>query len=335
MKATPKKAGYHMPAEWEPHEGSWLAWPKNLDTFPRGILEYVEEIYVKIIQELQKHEKVFLLVDDISCEERVHKKLQSTKNIIFKHIKSVDVWTRDYAPIFVKNRNGKIAAIKWIFNAWGNKYNDLKADDETGNKIAKDAGVPVFRPGIILEGGSIDTNGKGILLTTEQCLLNKNRNKDLRREQIESYLREYLGVEKIIWLKQGIAGDDTDGHVDDFARFVSEDTVVCCVEEDPKDENYKPLKENFELLKKSGLHVVKLPMPDPVEMDGRRLPASYANFYIANDVVLTPIFNQKKDSIALEIIQRLFRDRKVIGIYASYLVYGFGGIHCITQQQPR
>lgn len=332
-----------MPAEWEPHEGTWISWPKDQDTFPVGkIRDGAEKTFSLMVKALQQHEKIFLIVNDAEAEAHVRKKLSEydTKadNILFHHIKSVDVWTRDYAPIFVKNRDGKLVATRWIFNAWGNKWADLLPDNETGNRIAETVrtmGMQIFRPEIVLEGGSIDTNGKGVFLTTEQCLLNKNRNPHLTRTQIESYLRDYLGAERVIWLKEGVAGDDTDGHVDDFARFVNENTVVCAMEDDPKDENHAPLKENFDLLKRTGLNVVALSMPRRIDCPDRRLPVSYANFYIGNGVVLLPVFDDPNDAKAKNILQVLFQDRKVIGIPAVDLVYGYGGIHCATQQQPK
>ena len=337
---TPKQLGYTMPAEWERHEGTWISWPKDPDSFPDKIIGKVEKVYFQMIGALQQNEKVFLLVNDGKWEDKVREKLSkanvSTKNIIFHHIKSVDVWTRDYAPIFVINKKvKKIAVTKWIFNAWGEKWEPLMPDNESGEEIAKKSGLDVFRPNIVLEGGSIDVNGKGKLITTEQCLLNKNRNPHLSRSQIEDYLKNYIGVDNIIWLKEGIAGDDTDGHVDDIVRFVNDNTVVCAVEDDPKDENYKVLKENFEILKKTGLNVIALPMPKKISIPERRLPVSYANFYLGNNAVLLPIFNDKNDQKAISILQKCFPDRKVVPIYARDLVYGYGGIHCATQQQPK
>lgn len=337
MNIAPKDLGYRMPAEWESHEGTWLSWPKDPDTFPPGIIEYVEKTYAKIINELSRYEKVFLLVNDEEWEKKAREKIgidsEENKNVIFKHIKTVDVWTRDYAPVFVKNKSN-IAAVKWNFNAWGNKYEELKKDNEAGEKIAEEACTEIFKPGINLEGGSIDCNGKGAIITTEQCLLNENRNKELNKKQIEKYLQDYLGADKIIWLKKGIKGDDTDGHIDDIARFVNENTIVCSVEENEKDDNYKVLRENLQILEKTDFKVVELPMPEQIKMGKRRLPATYANFYIANKIVLVPEFGQESDKKAINILQKLFPERKVIGVPAIHLTYGFGGIHCITQQQP-
>lgn len=342
---TPFQLGYRMPAEWEEHEATWISWPKDPDSFPDEILPEVEKTYLKIIEALHKNETVNILVDDEYYEKKVKSLLESnkigTKNIVLHRILTADVWFRDYGPIFISKMANKkdIAFTHWEFNAWGNKYEDLKHDTHIPEKMPISK-FKKFKAPIVLEGGSIDVNGLGTCLTTEQCLLNKNRNPHLSREQIEQHLKNYLGATKIIWLKEGIAGDDTDGHVDDLARFVSSDTVVCAVEEDKKDANYKALKANLELLKKAkdqdgnALKVIQLPMPKAVVYKGQRLPASYTNFYIANNTILIPIFNDENDTKALEIIQKLFPDRKAIGINCRELVYGFGAIHCITQQQP-
>ncbi len=340
MTKKPKNLRYRMPAEWEKHEATWLTWPKDPDTFPKGIIEQVEEAYIKIISILTKGEKVNLLVDDKETENKVLSMLPSKENVFIRHIKSADVWVRDYGPIFIK-KNNEIAATKWIFNSWGNKYRELLMDNETGMQIAKFTKKKIFEPGIVLEGGSIETNGLGTCITTEQCLLNKNRNPKLSKEDIEEYLKDNLGFENFIWLKDGIGGDDTDGHVDDIARFVNKNTVVCMVEENKNDENYKNLKENFEMLKKSRdqdgkkINVISIPMPRKIEIPERRLAASYANFYIGNAAVLVPAFNDKNDKKAISIIGKFFPGKEVVGIDCKDLVYGYGGIHCITQQQPK
>jgi agmatine deiminase len=330
-----------MPAEWEKHEATWLSWPKDPLTFPGNIIERVEQIYVQMIEALKVGERIDLLVDDDKTEDRVAS-LISMKNVRLHKIKSADVWMRDYGPIFVRNSK-KVVATKWIFNAWGRKYDELLKDNSSGSEICKVTNFQVYEPNIVLEGGSIDTNGEGTCLTTKQCLLNKNRNPKLKMDTIENYLHDYLGFTNIIWLSEGIVGDDTDGHVDDIARFVSKDTVVCMIENDKKDEkNYADLKLNYELLKKSKdqdgtpLKIVPMEMPDILKTeDGGRLPASYANFYIGNAVVLVPVFgNEKKDDKALSIMEELFPSRKILGINCRELVFGFGGIHCVTQQQP-
>ncbi len=342
----PFKLGYIMPAEWERHEGTWLAWPKNQESFPGEILPEVEKTYIEMIGTLHKQERVNLLVDDENSEKRVHALLKSSgvtgENILFHRIATVDVWFRDYGPIFIARKGQKgaeIAYTRWAFNAWGDKYDDLKKDSEIPGKIPL-KGIKGFKVPIVLEGGSIDINGLGALLTTEQCLLNKNRNPNLSREEIEKYLHDYLGATHIIWLKRGIEGDDTDGHIDDLARFVNKNTVLVALEKDKEDGNYFALRENFDLLQRAKdqdgnrLNVVTLPMPRPVVYNGSRLPASYTNFYIANRTVLVPVFNDPSDSEALGTIQKLFPERKVIGINCRAMVYGFGAIHCATQQQP-
>jgi agmatine deiminase len=253
-----------------------------------------------------------------------------------------DVWIRDYGPTFIRNPAlEKTAMVRWDFNAWGGKYDDQIADGRVAGDMNRWLDLPVFLPGIILEGGSIDTNGRGTILTTRSCLLNPNRNPKLTRDEIEDYLKEDLGATKIIWLNRGVAGDDTDGHIDDLARFVSPGTVVCAYEDNPADENYAALKENYEILKgatdqeNKPLTVIKLPMPDPVVYDGERCPASYTNFYIGNTVVIVPVFDDPHDETALAIIRDLFPDRTVVGVNARAMVEGSGTFHCATQQQPR
>jgi agmatine deiminase len=338
MEETPYSLGYRMPAEWEPHEATWLSWPKDPTTFPRGMIEKVEWTYVKMIDELSGGERVNLLVEDDATEKRASGMLKSISKVAFHHIHSVDVWIRDYGPIFVKN--GSIAATKWIFNAWGNKYEDLLADNQTGFQVAGTSGTRTFEPRMVLEGGSIDVNGLGSCLATTQCLLNKNRNPSLDAAGMATFLKEYLGVTNLIWLESGIAGDDTDGHVDDIARFVSPNRVICMIEEDREDENYSALLSDVRLLQRAEdqkgerLIVDPIPMPRKIEAPDGRLPASYANFYIGNVVVLVPTFNDERDKIALKKLEELFPDRRVVGISCEALVYGFGGIHCVTQQQP-
>jgi agmatine deiminase len=264
--------------------------------------------------------------------------------VVFHTSKSADVWIRDYGPIFVK-RTGRgsasVAATKWKFNSWGNKYDDLLMDDATGSEIARSAGLKTFETGVVLEGGSIDANGRGTLLTTEQCLLNKNRNPQLGKAKLEELLHDFLGVSSFVWLERGIEGDDTDGHVDDVARFVDENTVVCMTEEDPGDANHEVLERNQAILKghrdEQGrrLEVVPIAMPREIGADGGRLPASYANFYIGNSAVLVPVFGDAKgDSDALEALSEFFHGRKMVPVDCRALVYGLGGIHCVTQQQP-
>lgn len=340
-RKIPSDLGYRMPAEWERHEAIWLAWPHDSTTFPK--VEEVEKTYVQIIKYIHESEKVNLFVKDTSMKEKVSLLLKQSEvdpsKIQFYQFDYADVWFRDYGPIFIVDGCKKLAMVQWVFNTWGQKYEDLLKDCQIPQMINQKLGLNCFNPNIVLEGGSIEVNGKGTLLTTEQCLLNKNRNPHLNRGEIEKFLKNYLGVTHIIWLKSGICGDDTDGHIDDIARFVNPTTVICAYEEDERDENYAALKENYEILIRSvdqdgnKLNVVKLPMPKRVG-NKKRLPASYTNFYIGNGTVLVPTFKHKNDETALSILQKLVPDRKVVGIDCSYLVYGFGTIHCISQQQP-
>jgi agmatine deiminase len=340
---TPRELGYRMPAEWEKHDAIWLSWPYDPTTFPSRV-DKAEEIYVQIVKQIHQSEHVNLLVKDKNMKQKAthmfRKEDIDLNKVCFFQFDYADVWFRDYGPTFVVNAKRELAMVHWIFNSWGEKYDELLKDNQIAPCINQKIRLRCFEPGIVLEGGSIDVNGQGTVLTTEQCLLNKNRNPNLRREEIEAYLKNYLGVSHIVWLKKGIVGDDTDGHVDDLARFVNPSTVVCAYEEDKDDENYAVLKENYEFLLKSvdqegkKLNIVKLPMPGIVGNAEKRLPASYANFYIGNEVVLVPIFEHDNDKSALSIIQEQFPDRRAVGVNCVNLVYGLGSIHCITQQQP-
>jgi len=343
---TPATLGYRMPAEWEPHEATWLAWPHNLNTWP-GKFDLVPDIYIEIMRALHTHEPVYIYVEDTEMVTETRKLLQreglNLSAVKFYEIPTDDTWARDHGPIFVSRlheNKPELAVTDWIFNSWGEKYGPWNLDDVVPQKIADLLRLPLFEPGIVLEGGSIDVNGQGTLLTTEACLLNPNRNPTLTREDIETYLRAYLGVTNILWLGEGIVGDDTDGHVDDLARFVNPTTVVCALEDDPVDANYALLRDNFDRLQKmtdqdgNPLRVVPLCMPSPVVYDGTRLPASYANFYIANGVVLMPTYDCPNDERAMATLQELFPTRQVVGIHCTDLVWGLGAIHCITQQQP-
>lgn len=335
-----------MPAEWHPHTATWLSWPKDPLTWPERVPQ-VEEIFLRMMKALAPHETVNLLVNDAATETAVRSRCNfaGAENIQFRQIPTVDSWIRDYGPNFLVG--GGLAYNDWIFNAWGNKYDELKQDDTIPARLESLLGVPRFEPGIVMEGGAIDVNGAGVVMTTEQCLLNPNRNPHLNRSEIEGYLKNYLGVEKVLWLGEGIVGDDTDGHVDDIARFISPTTIVCAIEEDPQDANYELLQDNLERLRRAtdvngkSFEIVTLPMPgvvnasnDTSERKLERLPASYANFYIANSVVLVPVFGHANDARAVEIIQRLFPDRQAIEINCEPLVWGMGTIHCVTQQQP-
>jgi len=340
---TPAELGFSMPPEWARHDSTWLSWPKNPLTFPAAIVSRVEDAYADMIEALARGERVDLLVDDEQTEDRVRSML-SSKNVFFRKIRSADVWIRDYGPIFVKKKarkGGAVAATKWEFNAWGTKYDDLLPDNATGLEVARSTGLRVFQSGAVLEGGSIDVNGRGALLTTEQCLLNKNRNPGLGKAELERLLHDYLGAESVVWLGEGVAGDDTDGHVDDIARFVNDDTVICMTEPDAGDVNHAALMRDQAVLSRHRdengrrLEVVPIAMPREVEGDGGRLPASYANFYIGNSAVLVPVFGDaRRDGAALETFSDLFPGRKVVPVDCRELVYGFGGIHCVSQQQP-
>jgi agmatine deiminase len=338
--STPKSLGYRMPAEWEPQEAVWLTWPHNTLTWPGGMLAEVERSYVEIIEALHTGQKIKLLVRDARTESEIRLALErhdvALSQIIFVRLAAQDSWIRDYGPTFVVNGSQRqLAMVKWIFNAWGNKYDDLIADDRIPDELNSRLHLPVFKPGIVLEGGSIEVNGSGAVLTTEQCLLNQNRNPQLGRTEIEEYLREYLNVSTVFWLREGIEGDDTDGHIDDIARFVSQDTVLCAFEDDPADSNHEILKENYERLVDFGLNVLKLPMPGYVGDRHARLPASYANFYIGNSAVVVPVFGHENDCRAVEIIQKCFPSRRAIGVHATAMVHGLGTIHCCSQQEPR
>jgi len=330
-----------MPAEWEPHEATWLAWPHNPETWP-GKMEPIPGIWVAMIRALSPGEKIHLCVNDAAMEREVSDLLMKadlTRNVALHQIPTNDCWARDHGPIFVIQKT-EIAALKFRYNAWGGKYPPWDLDDAVAGKVAKVIGAPIIEAGIVLEGGSIDVNGLGTLLTTEQCLLNKNRNPHLTKKEIEVTLARYFGVTNIIWLGEGIVGDDTDGHIDDIARFVGPQSVLAAVEEDPTDENYKPLQENLKRLKamkdQDGrpLKVIPLPMPGPVFYQNQRLPASYANFYIGNGAVLAPIFNQPNDQKSLAVLQKVFPRRRIVGIVATDLIWGLGAFHCVTQQQP-
>ena len=343
---TPAQLGFRMPAEWEPHAATWLAWPHNQDTWP-GRLSAIPVVYVQIIAALHRDERVHICVNDFATAGHVRHTLDAAgvdlARIGVYEIPTNDAWTRDHGPIFLTRRHEQIIELgltNWTFNAWGAKYPPWDLDNSVPERIAQGLDLVPFTPDIVLEGGSIDVNGRGMLLTTESCLLNPNRNPTLTRSAIEHILKAFLGVQHIGWLGEGIVGDDTDGHVDDLARFVTPTTVVCAVEDDPADVNYKPLQDNLHRLRSmhdqrgQPLHVVPLPMPGPVEQAAERLPASYANFYIANRTVLVPTYDHPHDDIALAILQELFPDRRVIGILCTDLVVGFGALHCVTMQQP-
>jgi agmatine deiminase len=347
--SPPFQQGYRMPAEWEPHHATWLGWPHELTDWP-GKFAPIPWAFAEIVRHLSNVERVYLLVEDAAAEKRVRSILAKSgarlEHVVFFRVATDRGWMRDSGPICVTNSRGDVAFNHFVFNGWA-KYANHKRDAAAVNEVNQKLKNRVWQPvrkdrRVVLEGGSIDVNGAGTLLTTEECLLSKTqeRNPGFTREDYEEVFREYLGITKVIWLKNGIAGDDTHGHVDDLSRFVDVNTVVTIVEENRGDANYAALQENLEILKSSrnqdgkALRVATLPMPAPVYFDGQRLPASYANFYIANKLVIVPTFTDANDRIALNTLAELFPSRQVIGIPCRDLVLGLGTLHCMTQQQP-
>ena len=346
MHATPAAVGYRMPAEWEPHEATWLSWPRpSCLSFPESYQRVLPAL-AKMVDALAESERVNINVCEARHEEearRVLNKLRArVEHVTFFHIPTNEPWCRDHGPVFVTRiEEPRLAIVEWDYNAWGWKYPPFEDDDVVPTRIAEQLALPVYSPEMILEGGSIDINGAGTLLTTRSCLLNPNRNPDLTQAEIEERLRSYLGVTHILWLGDGIEGDDTDGHIDDLTRFVSRTRVVTVVEEDESDANFQPLRDNLELLRTmvvedgTPLEVIILPMPAKMIRDGQRLPASYANFYVANKVVLLPVFADTNDKWAIAVLERAFPTRRVIPIDCRELIWGLGAFHCLTQQQPR
>ncbi|HEX7960199.1 MAG TPA: agmatine deiminase family protein [Terriglobales bacterium] len=353
---TPAALGYRMPAEWEPHEATWIAWPHNSQDWP-GKFQGIQWTYVDIVRHLSKHERLHILVNNEMAEAKAELSLDRSNvrldNIQFHKWATDRVWTRDSGPIFVKRDHStqQIAVLDWQFNAWA-KYPNWQNDDALPGLVAAQLGMKIWKPAIeingekrriVLEGGSIDVNGRGTMLTTEECLLSdvQQRNPGVNGDQLEQIFADFLNVKKAIWLQRGIAGDDTHGHIDDIARFVAPNKVVAAVESNHSDENYEPLRANLQQLKQSTdqdgrpLEVIELPMPAPVVFRNQRLPASYANFYIANDVVLVPTFNDPNDRHALNVLAELFPERQIIGIHCADFIWGLGAIHCMTQQQPK
>ncbi len=344
---TPRELGYRMPAEWEPHAATWLTWPRpDGISFP-GRYAPIPDVYAQFIFHLTRHEDVHINVwnDDLAQDiRRVLRPHHVPMERVHLHpFPAYEPWCRDHGPMFVvRDRpNGRDrAVVDWGYNAWGGKYPPFDLDDAIPQHVARVRGLPVFNPGIVMEGGSLEVNGAGTVLTTEACLLNENRNPLLTRAQIETHLRDYLGVAKVLWLGDGIVGDDTDGHIDDLTRFVAASTVVTVVERDPRDENFELLQDNLKRLRtmtdQDGrpLRIVELPMPGRIECDGQRLPASYANFYIANGSVIVPTYRDRRDREVLEILRPLFPGREVVGIDSTDLIWGLGSFHCISQQEP-
>ncbi len=335
---TPRELGFRMPAEWEPHAATWIAWPHNREDWP-GRFAPIPWVYCEIVRKLSQSETVRILIQDEEAISRVKRMLEKSgadlSAVQFFPIPTDRVWTRDYAPLFVKSFEGDVAITNWKFNAWA-KYDDWHHDNAVNEALIRQLGMQSWSPDIVLEGGSIDVNGAGILMTTEECLLSpiQARNPHLTRAEIEHAMSDYLGIDRVVWLRNGIAGDDTHGHIDDLARFVNANTVVIAQEANRDDANYVNLAENFVLLQSEGFDVISIPMPSEHKFARRRLPASYANFYIANETVLVPTFNDPNDRIALAVIGDLFPDREVVGIHSVELVWGLGTLHCMTQQEP-
>jgi agmatine deiminase len=348
LKRTPASLGYSFPPEWARHAGTWFSWPR-----PEGIsfpdkYHTVPENLARIFREITPRERVNINVPNGNYEKIVREQLIdngcSPANIFFHHIKSNESWCRDHGPAFVVKRSRgrrQIAIVDWGFNAWGGKYPPYDDDDAVPTRVAEELEMPIFYPGIIMEGGAVDFNGTGTILTTTDCLLNKNRNPRLSKSRIETYLKEYYGQKKVCWLGGGIACDDTDGHIDDLARFIAPGKIVLGVESDPEDENYAVLRDvgrQLELLRDQDgrpFEIIRIPMPGVIEYDRQRLPATYVNFYFVNGALLVPTYrNRKHDRLAIETLQSHLPKHKVIGIDCTELIWGLGAIHCLSQQQP-
>ena len=326
-----------MPAEWEPHAATWLTWPRpDGISFP-GRYEIVPPVLARLVRLITEGEAVHINIWDTELERLAKRALEAEgvpkADVHFHPFPAYEPWCRDHGPLFVVRTDGKRAIVNWSYNAWGGKYPPFDLDDGIPAKVATALGLPLFEPEMILEGGSIDVNGAGQLLTTESCLLHPNRNPRLAKHDIESRLRDFLGIEKITWLGEGIEGDDTDGHVDDLSRFVDADTVVTVVEPSPTDLNHAPLQANCEQLGQA-FNVIELPMPERVKIDGQRLPASYANFYISNAHVIVPTYRDANDERALGLLREAFPGRTVTGLDSMDLIWGLGSFHCLTQQEP-
>jgi len=349
LRGTPAEHGFSFPPEWAPHEGTWFSWPR-----PEGIsfpdkYHTVPKVLARIFAEIAARERVHLNVPNGNYERIVSAQLRAhgcpLRNVRFHRIPTNECWCRDHGPAFVlrRGRGGRreAAIVDWGFNAWGGKYPPWDADDAVPTRVADELGLPVFAPGIVMEGGAVDFNGRGTVLTTTSCLLNRNRNPALRKADVERYLKDYYGQQHVVWLGEGIAGDDTDGHVDDLARFVGESVIVTGVEDDPNDPNHDVLRDNRRRLARARdqdgrpFTIVELPMPAAVLHQGERLPATYVNFYFVNGALLVPTYrDRRRDRRAVEILQRVLPDRRVIGIDCTEIIWGLGAIHCLSQQQP-
>jgi agmatine deiminase len=348
LEGTPAEHGFSFPAEWTRHAATWISWPRPEGiSFPGRYQECIDNI-VEVIRVITTYEPVHLNVPNIDYELIVRARLAYFKvparRVKFHHIRTNECWTRDHGPAFILRRHRgrtQAAVVDWGYNAWGGKYPPYDADDAVPTRVAETLGVPVFYPGIVMEGGAVDFNGEGTVLTTTSCLLNKNRNPHLTKKEIEQYLKDYYGQRHVVWLGEGIAGDDTDGHIDDLARFVGARTIVIGLERDPRDPNYEVLQDNRRRLERvrdqdgRPFEIVELPMPRPVVYQKQRLPATYMNFYFVNKALLVPTFGDaRNDAKAIKILQALLPDRAVVGVDCRRLIWGLGAMHCLTQQQP-
>lgn len=344
-RPTPREQGYYFPAEFAPHVATWLSWPHKEASWP-GKIHSIFPSYAQFIKELVKGEDVKINVANTAMQQFATQTLEKAgvdlSRVKFFLHPTNDAWCRDHGPAFLVNPSAAQpkAIVDWGYNAWGDKYPPYDLDDVIPTLIARHYNYPVYYPGIVMEGGSVEFNGAGTVLTSTACLLNPNRNPHLNQAQIEEYLRAYYGVEQVLWVDEGIVGDDTDGHIDDTVRFVNEDTVLTVVETNRSDENYSLLQQNLKQLKSmrlsngKQLNIVEIPMPEPLSYEGQRLPCSYANFYIANQSVIVPVFNSKNDDKALQLIEECFPGRQVIGIDSTDIIWGLGSFHCLSQQEP-
>jgi agmatine deiminase len=344
-RPTPREQGYYFPAEFAPHVATWLSWPHKEASWP-GKIHSIFPSYAQFIKELVKGEEVKINVVNSAMQQFATQTLEKAdvdlSRVQFFLHPTNDAWCRDHGPAFLINPSAAQSKVivDWGYNAWGDKYPPYDLDDVIPTLIARHYNYPVYHPGIVMEGGSVEFNGKGTVLTSTACLLNPNRNPHLNQAQIEEYLRAFYGVEQVLWVDEGIVGDDTDGHIDDTVRFVNEDTVLTVVETNRSDENYSLLQHNLKQLKVmrlvngKQLNIVEIPMPEPLSYEGQRLPCSYANFYIANQSVIVPVFNSKNDDKALQLIEECFPSRRVIGVDSTDIIWGLGSFHCLSQQEP-
>lgn len=341
---TPRELGYYFPAEFAPHEATWLSWPHKEASWPDKI-HTIFPYYAQFVKYLALSEKVRINVADEKMKAFAMGYLELA-NVNLEHVEfffhpTNDAWCRDHGPAFLLHKTeAKKAIVDWGYNAWGNKYPPYDLDDVVPTLIGKHFGLPVFHPGIVMEGGSVEFNGAGTVMTSTACLLNENRNPHLNQSQIEQFLCDYYGQQQVLWVDEGIVGDDTDGHIDDTVRFVNEDTVITVIESNKEDENYSLLQHNLQQLKAmrlptgKQLNIIELPMPDLMVWEDQRLPCSYANYYISNKFVIVPTFRSKKDDVAMQIIQSAHPEREVVGIDSTEIIWGLGSFHCLSQQEP-